>query len=97
MIDPGGMEWMLLKIHHLEERAKTNPAWWPTHRNIWQGSYDVWYTEQDRIDSVEIPKARMQAALDDGLIKSEIKKIYKYDQVVYSLTELGKKTIEKYV
>lgn len=92
-IDPEDVSWILLKIKYLAER--NSPIHLPTHQRIWQGSYDVWRNKQDEIDSIEIPKARMKAALEAGLIKSEVVKMGKYDHVVYSLTELGNKQLEE--
>lgn len=66
----------------------------PTRHNIWAGSYDVWSCEQGEINSVEIPKRRMQEALDAGLIKSVIRRIRNHDQVIYSLTEAGKNLLK---
>jgi hypothetical protein len=98
-IDPESAIWLLSRIKDLEAReAQSNKNWWlATHRNIWQGSYDVWFTEKDQIDAVEIPKARMQAALDAGIIKKENRMIGKYEQVVYSLTDLGEATLNESV
>jgi len=87
------IRWILWRIQNLKEMNSPNRL--PTYRNIWQGCYDVWHCEQDRIDSVEIPKAKMKAAEEGGFIKSEIVKMGKFDQVVYSLTELGEKTLRE--
>lgn len=90
-IDVEGVKFILNRIKMLKERG---PNWFPTHRNIWQGSYDVWFNEQDQIDAVEIPKARMKEAEEGGYIKSEIVR-GKYDMIVYSVTELGEKLLEE--
>lgn len=84
------LKWLLERIDSL---AKF-PNRLPTHRNIWQGSYDVWSCEQDKIDAVEIPKWNMQLAEREGFIKSEVKKQGNFEVVVWSLTKLGKAFIE---
>ncbi len=82
------INWLLNRINNLQNI----PNRLPDHRTIWQGSYDVWHCEQDKIDAVEIPKARMKEAEDLGLIKS-----YKHEwklgkfEVVWSLTESAKR------
>lgn len=98
----GGNLWILYRIVDLEkrqqarlERGKDDASLWATHRNIWQGSYDVWFSEQDKIDAVEIPKARMKACEDAGLIKSEVKHWKKWDYVVWSLTDKGHAMLEE--
>jgi hypothetical protein len=87
---PEDVQWLLLTIKNLWEL----PHRPPTHRNIWSGSYDVWSCEQDRIDAVEIPKARMKAAEDDGLIFSETRQKGKYKEIVWHLTDKGKQLLE---
>lgn len=93
--------WLLLTIKNLEDKKSETPGNWPIHKNIWRGCYDVWFSEQDTIDAVEIPAARMKAAYESGLILSE-EKTYKsqynhksYDFTVWHLTELGLKLLEK--
>lgn len=85
---------VLVRLHHGWEGdtlvSYDGPSRWPTHRNIWQGSYDVWFCEQDRIDAVEIPKAKMKAAEESGLIESELRTYNKYEYTVWKLTERGK-------
>jgi hypothetical protein len=82
-------KWLLEKITKLE--GLNNPHRWPTHRNIWAGCYDVVLCAQDDFDNVEIPKACMKAAEEDGHIKSEVRRLRdKYDQTVWILTESGK-------
>jgi hypothetical protein len=83
------VKWLLNKILYLEEQKNAHPSNWPTHRRIWLGCYDVWMCEQDRIDAVEIPKMRMKEAEEAGFIKNEIRKIGKFDSVVWTVTELG--------
>jgi hypothetical protein len=102
MVDMDGVAWVLWKIESLNEITQENAkrginstTWWPTHRNIWRGSYDVWCCEQDRIDSVEIPRRRMKEAEDGGYIKNETRKHNKYECVVWSLTESGKALLEQ--
>lgn len=97
----GGNLWILQRIKDLEKLHQERLAHgiddnsrWATHRNIWQGSYDVWETKQDQIDAVEIPKARMKACAEAGLIKSEIKRWRKWDYEVWSLTDAGKIQLE---
>jgi hypothetical protein len=51
--------WLLMRVKH--ERR-------PTRQNIFRGCYDVWSCEQDKIDSVEIPKLRLAEAESLGLI-----------------------------
>lgn len=88
MNDPDGLSWILYRINMLTElNSPRRPI---THRNIWQGCYDVWSCEQDRIDAVEIPKLRMQEAEAAGLIKSETFDRVNYKETIWSLTELGK-------
>ncbi len=98
----GGARWILLRIQGLEKLNQerlahgiNDTARWATHRNIWQGCYDVWCGEQDRIDAVEIPKARMKAAEEAGLIKSEKKTWRKWEFEVWSITDAGKAILEK--
>lgn len=86
--DPDGMIWLLERVKWLNNLDSDRRL--PTHRNIWQGSYDVWFCEQDRIDAVEIPKARMKKAIDEGLIESENKTLGKYTFEIWKLTEKGK-------
>ena len=82
------MLWLLNRIKWLNDLNSYSRL--PTHRNIWSGSYDVWFCEQDRIDAVEIPKACMKKAVDDGLIESENKTLGKYTFEVWKLTDKGK-------
>jgi len=82
-------KWLLNRIQTLEE--KNSPGWWPTHRNIWMGCYDVWFCEQDRIDAINIPKARMEEAKAAGLIKTR----GKFNIPVWALTDLGKKLLKE--
>lgn len=89
--DEDGMKWLLNRIKELE--AKDSVSWWPTTKTIWAGCYDVWYNEQERLAALDIPKIRMKEAEDLGFIKSEIRKIGKYDKVVWVLTELGQKEV----
>lgn len=97
-------KYILERIKTLEVRNPNNPldstpSWWATHKNIWQGSYDVWFCEQDRIDAVDIPKAQMKIAEEEGLIESEMKtwqgysKEYKTE--VWSVTERGEEFLNK--
>lgn len=97
--NPEHFGWLLLQIHHLNEQfaSHNNYTNLPIHRNIWRGSYDVWETEQDRIDAVEIPKRRMQEAKDAGFIVSEKIMFGKYEQEVWHLTELGLAGISDYL
>jgi hypothetical protein len=83
--------WLLQRIDELQDK----PNWPATHKNIWQGSYDVWFSEQDRIDAYEIPKRRMASAVKQDLIQSSIKEVGKYKFEVWSLTEKGKQLIGK--
>lgn len=83
--------WLLQRIDELQDNQKMPP----THKNIWQGSYDVWYSEQDRIDANVIPHARMLGAQKADLIQSGIKEVGKYKFEVWSLTEKGKQLIGK--
>lgn len=87
------LEWLLDRIDTLEELHAKNPHRLPTHKAIWSGSYDVWMCEQDKIDSVEIPKARMKEAEDAGLIKSEEKQVGSFSVILWSLTEDGKASL----
>lgn len=93
--EPDDVRWLLLKINELNENFSKRKVYWnlPTHRNIWRGSYDVWLCEQDKIDAVEIPKARMRQAEKDCLIASEQMTFGKYVYDVWRLTEHGKKTL----
>lgn len=95
-------KWILEKIEVLEARSQrdnNSPRWGATHKNIWQGCYDVIGCEQDRIDAIEIPKAQIKVAEEEGLIESEIKtwqgKIKEYKMEVWSITELGKKFLKE--
>lgn len=88
MIDVDGMKWLLGRIQSLEEMNSRSR--WPTQQNIYAGSHDVWMCEQDRIDSIEIPKQQMKAAQEYGYIKSEIRSKGKFDLIVWSLTATGK-------
>jgi hypothetical protein len=101
MIDVDGVVWILAKIEGLEKlhnervaRGIDDTARWATHRNIWQGSYDVWSCKQDEIDAIEIPQRRMKEAEEGGFIKSEKKTWKKYEYVVWSITETGKALLE---
>lgn len=85
---------LLLNIKYLNERYNNGEKRKPTHHSIWAGSYDVWSCEQDRIDAIEIPKARMKEAEEAGFIKNEIiNTTYKngktFAETLWSLTELG--------
>jgi hypothetical protein len=80
--------WLLDRIQWLEElNSAMRP---PTHKCIWQGSYDVWECEQDRLDSINIPLANMKLAEESGLIKSEIRTVGKYEMIVWGLTDVGR-------
>lgn len=92
MNSPEDIKWLLERV-----RAYQNDDRRPsTHRNIWAGSYDVWSCEQDRIDAVEIPKARMKEAQDRGLIESHIQTKGKYQFEVWKLTPQGEVFLESY-
>ena len=86
-------EWLLDRIQWLENTGSPNR--WPTHSNIWQGSYDVWSCEQDRIDAYEIPRKRMKDAEEAGYIKSEVRTRGRFNFVVWSLTDLGRECLKK--
>lgn len=61
----------------------------PNHKNIWRGCYDVWYTEQDKIDAQTMPRKIMQELLDEHLI---YEKDFLYNgkiQTLYYVGELG--------
>jgi hypothetical protein len=88
MSDPNEVEWLLSRIDSLHNPLR--PKMKATHRNIWAGSYDVWFCEQDRIDAVEIPKRRMQEALDAGFIVGAEELLGKYKATVYHLTDMGR-------
>lgn len=77
--------WMLKNISVLGDKAD--------RKTIFRGCYDVWFCEQDRIDSVEIPKQRLAAARDQGLIE-EVDTGKKYPAKIWRLTENGKKMLE---
>jgi hypothetical protein len=87
------IEFVLFKVKELNELRRSNRL--PTHRNIWQGSYDVWNAAQDYIDATEQPKAAMKKALDEGYICSEEVMVGKYVNVVYRLTELGQEYLRQ--
>jgi len=95
-MDIEGQKWLVYRIRWLDEHSKKHNNWRrPTHKNIWQGSYDVWSCDQDRLDAVSIPKARMEEALENGLIREEEELISnKYKEIVYHLTETGIKLLE---
>ncbi len=82
--------WLLNKIKTLEGLPKR----WPTHQNIWAGSYDVWHNDQDRIDAIEIPRRRMQEAEDADLITNETKWRGQHKYIVWSLTHQGEQVLE---
>lgn len=90
--DKDGAKWLLNRIQWLTEL--NNKFRLPTYSNIWQGSYDVWANEQDRLDSINIPKYRTKEAEDAGLIEKGIKRINNYDHIIYVITELGYKFLE---
>lgn len=90
-INANDVVWILDRIKWLETMPN-RPA---THKNIWAGSYDVWSCPQDRIDAIEMPKARMKNAEDAGFIKSQIVKKDHYELVVWTLTELGREYLER--
>jgi hypothetical protein len=73
------------------KRTPQRPCWgsMPDRKNIWRGCYDVWFTEQDRIDAQTIPPRIMQELLDTNLIYKTELKYGKYTHVLYYLTELG--------
>ncbi len=73
------------------KRAESSPSWKPTRKTIWQGCYDVWSCEQDRLDSVAAIDHRMQEAVDLGLIY--IVPDSCFPTFVWKLTELGQKAI----
>ncbi len=89
-MDVNGTIWLLDRIDWTINGRK----WRATHRNIWQGCYDVWEIEQDMIDSGNIPRQRMQAAEDDGLITSVTVDYGKYKQVEWKLTERGEELLK---
>lgn len=90
MINPEDTEWLLLKIEALNSPHR--PA---TYQNIWGGSYDVWSCEQDRIDAIEIPRARMKAAQDEGLIESSFVDRGRYKFTVWGLTPKGEERLKE--
>ena len=92
MIDSESLMWLLTRIRDLEKMATHHR--WPTHSNIWAGSYDVWMCEQDRIDAIEIPRSRIRDAEELGFIKSEIRTRGKYNFTVWTLTGHGKEYID---
>ena len=64
------------------------------YTNIWRGCYDVWETEQDKLDAVSIPLARLKECEELGLIsKTNTKKTHcskEFNFEFYALTETGK-------
>ena len=101
-------KWLIGKIKIMEESTKNlnsqgiiAHADWPIHKHIWRGNYDVWSCDQDRINAIEIPRARMKAAEEDGLITTkgpltEAQKTFvaKYPHTtIWSLTELGEQRL----
>lgn len=88
--NPEDLKWLLERIQKLQN----NPMRKTTHKDIWSGSYDVWNCEQDKIDSIEIPKRRMKEAEEAKMIESEIKHQGKYSFVVWKLTDIGKAFLE---
>jgi len=85
-VDVDDFKWLLHRIQSLESMPNRPP----THSNIWQGSYDVWFCEQDRLDAVNIPRQRMKDAEDRGLIQSSKMQKGKFEYSVWSLTDLGR-------
>ena len=63
----------------------------PTYKNIWRGSYDVWFCEQDRIDGQEMMKFQTERAEKAGFIKSEMVD----NLLVWKLTEKGQDFIKE--
>jgi hypothetical protein len=102
MYDREEVVWLLYRLEGLETlrqerlaRGIDDTARWAIHRNIWQGSYDVWSCKQDEIDAIEIPKRRMKEAEEGGFIKSEKKTWRKWTYDVWSMTEAGKALLEQ--
>ncbi len=101
-MDYNGLEWILNRIEYLKScpkrahrenllRYTVRDA---THQSIWQGSYDVWECEQDRIDAINIPLLRMKEAEEGGFIQKETIQKGKYIIPIWTLTELGKEFLE---
>lgn len=90
------IKWLLERIQSLSNKSNPDtPSHWPIHKNIWRGSYDVWSCDQDRIDAVEIPNARMREAEETGLIESKLVQWKKWDFTVWSLTEKGEQVLSE--
>jgi len=74
-----------------DKRTPQLPCWgdMPNRKNIWRGCYDVWYTEQDKIDAQTIPPRIMHELLVENLI---YEKDFLYNgkiQTLYYVGELG--------
>lgn len=66
-----------------------------TYRDIWQGCYDVWGCDQDRIDAIEIPKTQTEKAEALGLIQQEIVEWRGVKGIKWSITKLGQKLLDE--
>jgi hypothetical protein len=64
------------RIQEINKRAETfklshngqNGGWVPTRKVIYAGSYDVWETAQDQIDSMKLPAQHLNNARAEGFI-----------------------------
>jgi len=64
MKNPENISWLLMCI-----KVLTNDGKRTTRKDIFRGCYDVWSSEQDMKDAVEIPNLRLAEAKEQGFIK----------------------------
>ena len=84
--------WLLDRINFL----KTRPGGWKTNRkDIFQGSYDVIFCEQDKIDYDIIMRYRLDSVQSLGLIENDEKENWNWKSI-WRLTEAGEKLLKEY-
>lgn len=86
--------WLLTRIKFIT--AKNRPNWSPNRGQIFAGSYDVWSCEQDKIDSMEIPKRRLNETRALGLVENESQSENWGWYELWHLAKAGEKFLEEW-
>jgi hypothetical protein len=88
------MKWLMWRVLMTEERAQgaarrghTVNGWSSDRRNIFQGCYDVWDSENTAEMGARIIEDRLADAVARGYLVTEIEP--KYKKVIYKITEKG--------
>jgi hypothetical protein len=88
--------WLLDRINYCVKETKRRkeisaPGWGSSRKFIFLGSYDVWYSESDRLQNIQIITDRLNKAKEAGLITN---KLWQYGENWY-LTDAGREYLNK--